>query len=150
MTTKNETCLSVDVDYSRSLVAMIRQAAFDKINKAINARNFPLVERGYREVDILLIQFDLPVAPLQAVLLTKERGYRPATIEELLAIGSQYPDLQRSIPIVALGAARVVENRRYVACLGGSQAARELGLVVIYRRWSIYYRFAFVKSKLAI
>jgi hypothetical protein len=79
-------------------------------------------------------------------MLMKKPGYRSATIEELLALGSQHPELQRTIPIVGLGSARVVKNRRYVPCLGGSEASRTLTLAVIYRRWSIYYRFGFVKE----
>jgi hypothetical protein len=76
----------------------------------------------------------------------KAEGYRPATIEELLALGSQYPEMQKSVPIAALGSAHVVKNRRFVPCLSGSFSHRALTLAIIYRRWSTSYRFAFVKS----
>jgi hypothetical protein len=140
------TTLVVAVDYSQSLNALISDGCYDSVHTEITPRNFRLSATGCWQQEMLLVQFRDSVAPLEAVVRMKEQGYRPAIIEELLALGSQYPDLQRSIPIVALGAARVVENRRYVVCLGGSQSARELGLVVMYRRWSIYYRFAFVKE----
>jgi hypothetical protein len=138
--------VNVAVDYSQSLATMIDDGHYDDVHRDITPRNFRLSARGFRQIELTLVQFKYPVAPLEAVMLMKERCYRPATIEEILALGSQHPELQRSIPIVALGAARVVENRRYVACLAGSQSARELGLAVIYKRWSIYYRFAFVKE----
>jgi hypothetical protein len=147
-TAHDETQIIVNtaVDYSRSLTKMIDDGHYDEVHRDITPRNFRLSARGFRQIELTLVQFKYPVAPLEAVMLMKERGYRPATIEEILALGSQHPELQRSIPIVGLGSARVVENRRYVLCLGGSQSTRELGLAVIYRRWSIYYRFAFVRE----
>ncbi len=139
------TLVRLDVDYSASLQEMIRAGRYDEVHEDITPRNFRLSAHGHDEIEITLVQFQNPVAPLEAVVLMKERGFRPAVIEEILSLGAQHPDLQRSIPIVALGSARVIKNRRYVPCLGGSQSARQLNLVVIYRRWSIYYRFAFIR-----
>jgi hypothetical protein len=138
--------LTLSVDYSQSLRKMIADGGYDEINGDITPRNFRLQATGFRQIDLILIQFEHPVAPLEAVVLMKKEGYRPATIEEILALGIEHPELQRSIPIVGLGSARVVENRRYVPCLGGSESSRSLGLAVIYRRWSIYYQFAFVRE----
>jgi hypothetical protein len=74
------------------------------------------------------------------------RGYRAAFIEDLLALGKEQPDLQRKIPIVALGSGRIIQGRRRSVCLGGRESSRHLQLVAIYRRWSIYYRFAFIRK----
>jgi hypothetical protein len=143
---QTETIVNVVVDYSRSLTKMIADGRYDEVHKEITPRNFRLSATGFWQIELTLVQFKHPVAPLEAVMLMKEEGYRPATIEEILALGSQHPELQRRIPIVGLGSARVVENRRYVPCLGGSESARALTLVVIYRQWSTCYRFAFVRE----
>lgn len=142
---QTETIVSVPVDYSRSLTKMIADGRYNEVDKDITPRNFRLSAAGFRRIELTLIQFKYPVAPLEAVMLMKDDGYRPATIEELLALGSQHSELQRSSPIVGLGSARVVGNRRWVPCLGGSGVERKLTLAVIYRRWSPYYRFAFVR-----
>jgi hypothetical protein len=143
---QTQTIVNVAVDYSRSLTKMIEDGRYNEVHKDITPRNFRLSATGFWQIELKLVQFQYPVAPLEAVVLMKKQGYRPATIEEILALGSQHPGLQRRIPIVGLGSARVAENRRYVPCLGGSESARTLTLVVIYRRWSIYYRFAFFKE----
>jgi hypothetical protein len=143
---QTETLVSVAVDYSQSLTKMIADGRYDEVHKDITPRNFRLSATGFRQIELTLVQFEYPVTPLEATVLMKEEGYRSATIEEILALGSQHPELQRRIPIAGLGSARVVENRRYVPCLGGSGAERTITLAVIYRRWSTCYRFAFVKE----
>ena len=39
-----------------------------------------------------------------------KRGYRPATIEELLALGESHPALQREFPIIALGSCWMIPH----------------------------------------
>jgi hypothetical protein len=134
------------VDYSQSLTKMIADGHYDEVHRDITPRNFQLSSRGFRQIELILVQFKHPVAPLQAVILMREQRCRPAVIEELLALGSQYPDLQRRIPIAGLGSAHFIESRRFVPCLGGNTAKRTLTLAVIYRRWSICYRFVFVRE----
>ncbi len=140
------TTLKIGVDYSLSLRAMIQRGCFERVNANITGRNFKLTRRGYVELEIVLVQFGSPISPLEVTMQMKEHGCRPAVLEELLAVGSHHPDLQRAMPIVALGSGRMEQNRRYVPCLGGSRSARALNLVVVYRRWSKYFRFAFVKG----
>lgn len=146
MTGERQAVFTVPVNYSQSLGQMIRVGEYDETNGAINPRNFRLGGAGLWQVELTLVQFSRTKAPLELVMLMGGRGYRPATIEELLALGKAERDLQRSIPIVALGSALMRNNRRYVPCLGGSASVRNLTLVVIYRRWSNCYRFAFVRK----
>jgi len=143
---QRDTIINVAVDYSRSLRKMIDDGYYDEVHRDITPRNFRLLATGFRQIELTLVQFKHPVAPLEAVMLKRREGYRPATIEEILALGNQHPEMQRRIPIVGLGSARLIGNRRYVPCLGGSEHERTLTLTVIYRRWSTYYRFAFVKE----
>lgn len=136
----------VSVNYSQSLRQMIDAGGYEEVSKDINSRNFYLESTGYRETELTLVQFKTPKTPLEVLTLMKEKGCRPATIEELLSLGKTQPDLQRSIPIVGLGSSRTFRGKRWFPCLGGNQAKRSLALVVMYRSWSIYYRFAFVKE----
>jgi hypothetical protein len=138
--------VTVAVDYSQSLTRMIADGHYDEVHRDITPRNFRLCSRGFRQIELALVQFKHPIAPLEAAMLMKANGYRPASLEELLTLGSQHPELQRKIPIVALGAPRVVKNRRYFPCLGGSNSYRLLTLAAIYRRWSTSYKFLFVKG----
>jgi hypothetical protein len=136
----------VSIDRSESLNEMIEAGRYDKIDEAIRAVNFPWKRKGTVKVEVTLVQFDRVLEAGEIRKLMDARGYRPAFIEHLLALGRDEPDLQRTIPIVALGSGRIIKSRRYAACLGGSASARSLGLTAIYRRWSRYYRFAFVKK----
>jgi hypothetical protein len=145
MTGETQEVFTVPVDYSQSLEQMIAAGEYNETNGDINPRNFRLEGAGCREVELTLVQFSRAMAPLELVMLMNRRGYRPATIEELLALGKAERDLQRSIPIVALGSGLRRHDRRYVPCVGGSASVRNLTLVVIYRRWSGCYRFAFAK-----
>lgn len=136
----------VSIDQSQSLDELIEAGRYDEINPGIRLVNFPWKRKGTRRVELTLVQFDRLLAPGEIRKLMEGRGYRHAFIEELLALGREQPELQRSIPIVALGSGRIIQGRRHVVCLGGSASSRSLTLAVIYRRWSIYYRFAFVKK----
>jgi hypothetical protein len=141
-----EESFDVRVDYSQSLSQMIAIGGYDKVSAEINARNFRLERSGFRPVEMLLVQPYSAVSPLELVAMMKPRRFCPAFIEELLALGKEQPGLQRKIPIVALGSGRIIHGRRHVVCLAGGSASRSLALAVIYRRWSIYYRFAFVRE----
>jgi hypothetical protein len=136
----------VSIDRSESLNEMIEAGRYDEINEAIRSVNFPWKRKGTVHVEVTLVQFDRGLEAGEIRRIMDARGYRPAFIEHLLALGRDEPDLQRTIPIVALGSGRIIKGRRYAVCLGGSASSRSLGLTVVYRRWSIYYRFAFVKK----
>jgi hypothetical protein len=136
----------VTIDRSQSLEEMIEAGRYDEVNEAIRLVNFPWKRKGTKEVELTLIQFDRPFAPGEITKLMKGRRHRAAYIEELLALGREQPNLQRGIPIVALGSGRIIRGRRHAACLSGSESSRALQLAVVYRRWSIYCKFAFVRK----
>ena len=146
MNGERQKTFTVTIDQSQSLNESIDAGRYDEVNEAIRSVNFPWKRKGSRKVELLLVQFDRPLAPGEIRKLMENRGYRPAFIEELLALGREQPDIQRKIPIVALGSGRIIQGRRRATCLGGSQSTRSLQLVVIYRRWSACYRFVFIKE----
>ena len=137
---------SVAINYSESLRQMIEAGSYDEVSKDISPRNFYLQSVGHRRAELTLVQFGYAMSPFEMIERMKAQGFRPATIEELLAIGREKPDLQRTIPIVALGSSRTHGNSRWFPCLGGNRAKRTLTLAIMYRRWSIYYRFSFVSQ----
>jgi hypothetical protein len=146
MTGERQVLFTVTICRGQSIEEMIEAGCYDEVNSEIRLVIFPWKRKGSRKVELTLTQFDLPLAPGKIKRLMASRGYRPAYVEELLALGKEQPEPQRRIPIVALGSGRIARSRRYAVCLGGSESSRSLGLVVIYRRWSIYYRFVFVKK----
>jgi hypothetical protein len=136
----------VVVDRRASLKRMIDDGRYDKVYPLVWTIHYRRLMGGRKEVEIALVQFQHTFSPGEIKRLIKGYGYRPAYIEELLALGRDHPDLQRRNPIGAIGSGVIVKGRRHVVCLYGSQTSRELGTQVIYRRWSPYYRFAFVKE----
>ena len=101
---------------------------------------------GRKEIEMALVQFQHTFALSEIKRLIQNYGYRPAYIEELLALGRKHPELQRRNPIAAIGSGVISKGRRQVACISGGQTNRELGTQVVYRRWTPYYRFAFVRK----
>ena len=134
------------VDRRASLKRMIDDGRYDKVYPLVWTIRYRRLMGGRKEVEIALVQFQHTFSPSEIKRMMKNHGYRPAYIEELLALGREHPDLQRKNPIAALGSGVIVKGRRQAACLSGGQTNRELGTQVIYRRWSRHYRFAFVRE----
>src|SRR6266446_4765052 len=89
----------VTIDCGQSLDEMIKVGGYDEISEAVRLVTFPWKRKGIREVELTLVQFAYPLAPGEAKKLMAGRGYRPAYVEELLALGREQPDLQRRNPI---------------------------------------------------
>jgi len=136
----------VVVDRRASLKRMIEDGRYDKVYPLVWTIRYRRLMGGRKEAEIALVQFQHDFAPSEIKRMTKSHGHRPAYIEELLALGREHPDLQRKNPIAAIGSGVIVKGRRHAVCIYGSEAKRELGTQVIYRRWSPYYRFAFVRK----
>jgi hypothetical protein len=123
----------VTVDYdcwpkNRWLKEAIKECKFDYVNQGITGKNFPIsgkgkhpsIHSGQVKLDLELIHFDKKVMSSDQVLAEfKERGYRPATLPELLAFEENYPEEQRKYPIIALGSFwQYWDGRRCVPYLG--------------------------------
>ena len=136
----------VVVDRRASLRRMIEDGRYDKVYSLVWTIPYRRLMGGRKEIEIALVQFQHTFSPSEIKRMMKSHGHRPAYIEELLALGREHPELQRKNPIAAIGSGVIVKSRRQAVCLYGSQANRELGTQVVYRRWSPYYRFAFVRE----
>lgn len=139
--------LTITVDYGLSFVEMIAAGGYDWKNGDITEERFPVKGIGKVERDVELVHYGYDISSEDAVKDLAKRGLRPATIEELLAFGTKYPDLQRKFPIVALGSSARVSVFRYVPCLCGSDARRDLYLYWCGDDWDGCCRFLAVRNK---
>lgn len=121
--------LRITVDYSLSLEAMIALGRYDSRNYEITDKCFPITGKGKHERIAQLIHFNRVISLGVAEKELDKMGLRPGKIEELLAFGATFPEVQRRFPINALGSVTEVDGDRYMSCLGrlGSQRVLDLG-----------------------
>ena len=112
------------VDYSKSLDAMIAAGEYDVVVPT-NA-SFELKADGGKEAVLTakLIHFKNAASSTDAIALMKKDGGRPAKIEELLALGSQWRVLQQKYRIAALGSVALEGGTLVVPCLMGDDRHR--------------------------
>lgn len=131
-----------------SLEEMVEAGKYDYANSNINSGNFPVGEIQSQEEEVYLVHFDRSIGSEEVIRELDKMGLEPADIVQLLAIGEQYPELQRQFPIIALGSVWTRPGgSRYVPELWGGAAYRELGLGWFEGDWNPYYRFAAVRKK---
>jgi len=140
----------LSVDYGRSVEDGVRAGRYDWVNPNITSHNFPTKRRGRAEVVLELICFDREISSYEVLFEIDKRGYRPANLQELLAFGEKYPEVQREFPVVALDS--VWQDRGgdlYAPCLGNDLGKeRDLSLKWIakdFKNWEDTCRFAVVR-----
>lgn len=138
---QNPKIFKIVVDHSLSLEEMINLGKYDWKNDHINSNNFQIKGEGKSELDTELINFNKLISSEDAFKELDIKGLRPATIEELLAFGSQHPEEQRKFPIVGLGSSCEVRGDRYVPYLGSDVSPRHLGLDCWDGDWSARFSF---------
>ena len=137
----------IEVDGTKTLEQMIADGKYDDKNSDINKKNFPIKDATKRTVTIELFHFDRNISSEDAVKEMKKEGFRPATVEELLALGADQPKLQREFPIIALGSVwRVFYGFRCVPSLNLDGDDRELNLPYWSHGWFGSCRFAAVRN----
>jgi len=99
----NLNIFKVAVNYARPLMEMIRAGKYDYVNSDIIAKHFPVKGKDILPVELELVHLNKYISSDDAIAEIKQRGFRPAKIEELLAFGEKYPEEQRKYPIVTLG-----------------------------------------------
>jgi len=113
-------------------------------HESINDHNFTADRPD--QMDVILKFFDRTISTQEVLKLLGEEGLRPASMSELLAFGSRYPDAQIQYLIVALGAILRTPNGDSVGWLGNNQIGRKLGLSPIGNIWCDSYRFLAVEK----
>ena len=135
------------VDYSKSLTEMIQAGKYDWKNDDITSGHFPIEGSGQQEKEVVFFHFGRDISSNDAIAEMEKAGYRPARIEELLALGASQPELQKQFPFVGLGSAwQHPGGSRHVPCLGWHGVGRGLGLRWFGRGWRENWRFAAVRK----
>jgi len=143
----NLNIFKVAVNYARPLMEMIRAGKYDYVNSDIIAKHFPVKGKDILPVELELVHLNKYISSDDAIAEIKQRGFRPAKIEELLAFGEKYPEEQRKYPIVALGSVwRSWRGIRDVPYLGGRGDGRGLSLDCFGYDWDEDFRFLVVRE----
>lgn len=137
----------VTVNYGMTLEQMIAAGEYSSRNNDITAEHFPFTGIGQVEVELHLVHLGRNASTDAVLAELDRRGLRPAKIEELLALGAKYPDLQKEFPLVALGSVwRRPDGYRRVAFLDGWDAGRSLSLFWLVFVWDVHCRFVAVRK----
>ena len=141
------TVYPVKIDYSDTFKQRVATGHYDWNNSDITEKHFPIKGEGQVKRDLELINYGKSISTELILEVIDARGYRPATIEELLAFGATYPEVHRELVIVALGSVWCEDDERVVAYLGGGgRLERQLNLVDFWRKWNDYYHFLVVRK----
>lgn len=103
---ENADTYKVTVDYCRGFHFMVADGKYDWVYERLNASrdkdapadHIKLIGSGKHEVEIILLHLDRDATTTEVEVELDKRGLRPATVEELLALGAAYPQLQREFP----------------------------------------------------
>jgi hypothetical protein len=124
----------------------VRRGNYTRPNPDINERNFKLTLSGTRK--IVLYDPKGAVSSDEMIRRMKADGYKPAGIDDALAMGAQFPERQRQNPIVFLGTTwRDPDGLQHVPVLSGWCGGRRLGLDWFDFVWDGRYRFAALREK---
>ena len=144
---------NVLVDYNQSIEEAVK--SYDSVTPQIISERFipPLVRRGKSGIVVELVRFEEPLSTEEMIHEFKRMGYRPANIYELLALGEQFPEVQKKFTIVAFGSLWQFEGGDhyiyYAPFLYGTNLIRglRLGRVDANNFWLGFCRFAVVRNE---
>lgn len=136
------------VDYTMSLSDMIKVGQYNWVNSDVSEKNFPRnsATNGQVTTKAELLHFGRDISSDDALAEMGKLRFRPATLEELLAFGAKYPEVQREFPIVALGSVCSLHGVRRVPILDRGVSERGLRLYWFVNAWYGYYRFLVVHN----
>lgn len=130
------------INYDESLDEMIKAGLYDHVSDNITTDNFPITGSGMVEQEAVLVHPDRYVSTEGAEQEIGKRGLRPARLEELLAFGAEWPEVQRKFPVVALGSSWVhSDSQGNVASLVGGSSGRAIVLDWCGIGWHEFCRF---------
>ncbi len=139
---------SATVDYDQPLEEMITAGNFNHVDHQLNPDDFSSQQKGRAKLNFYVIASKPGASTDEIIDKLDTRGLRPATLPELLAFGSKYPDEQRKYFIYALGS--IIHRSagdRSVAYIGDMGGARVLNLMFEMYNWFGDFRFLAVSKK---
>ncbi len=137
----------VTVDHGRSVEQLVKDGRYDYSSSDITGRHFPSSGKGKVKVEIFLANFDTRISS-EAILQEADKlSLRRPTVKEGLALGAQYPDLQREGPITILCEPwRNPSGDLDVPCLYRNGSDRNLDLGWWDGDWRSSWRFVLVRK----
>ncbi len=132
----------VIIDYKKSIKEMVLAGQYDRKCSDINANNFSITGEGIVQINLELIHFNRLISS-EDILIYFEKNYlRPAMIEELLAFGATYFEIQQKFPVIGIGSSLFYpDGCRYVPCLNNNGHERNLCLSCFESDWDKNCRF---------
>lgn len=130
-----------DIEYA------IEIGDYSSVNELIDSAHFPVKPPEDHTVAVELFRFYRWIKSEAVLEELGKAGYRPARLEELLALGAAYPDLQREFPIVALGSTikQGLFSDANVPGLSGDEYTRKLELDWFATTWGPRCGFAAIR-----
>ena len=125
---------------------LIANGQYERKDFDVNEDNFPIKNKTKRTAFIKLFKFDRDIFYRKDVIEEmKKEDFRPAMIEELLALGASHKELQKTSPIVALGAVWICQHSLFPTLKMenfGKRKVREITTSGQIGYWSEYFSFA--------
>lgn len=121
--------LQISVDCSQTLEEMILAPHLDWVRGDISSKWYPVKGRGRKILKVEIVHLNCEISPEGAIAEIIKRGMRPALIEELLAFGTSFPEIQRNFRVVALGSFTEVLGSYNIPYLGVGSEGRSLDLL---------------------
>lgn len=142
MRTADHLTFTLTINYDQTVEEMVESGKYSFANSNITSQNFHIQQSGTHQVEVILVHFDQEMTSDQVKTKLDEMGLRPAELPELLALGTNHPDLQRQFPIIALGSVwQSPYGHLYCPYLYGYSDRRELRLFWLEYRWHAFSRF---------
>ena len=140
--------ITILVDETMTVEEAVKAGKFDWSNENITSSKFPKPRGGKKEKrETSVFHFKKGMSSEVVIAEMDKAGFRPGTIWDLLALAVEKPDMQRGLPIVALGSDCELDGSRYVAYLCGGPGYRKLSLSCCFDLgWDDYYRFLGVRK----
>src|SRR5680860_339245 len=137
----NASEIKLSIDYTKTIEQATANGNYDWKNNNITTKNFPIFSENIgKNVDVLarIFRFNHDIRLEEVVYEMDKAGYRPATLTELLALGSLFPELQKKFPILALGSSmKHSSSSCFFPCLKSTSVGRmiDLDFRFLDRRW---------------
>jgi hypothetical protein len=126
--------VQIDVDYDVSVSKLIALGKYHAAHHEYTDAKFPIEEHGRKKVDMYLLQFDRKMSGNEVWERTRKLGFYSASVFELLTLGAQHPDVQRSGAIFCLG----YESDNVVPFLATNASGQRLAWILHAKRDYVY------------
>lgn len=142
------------VNFDETLDVMIASGHYDLTHGDITPKRFPIKGQGIIQYERKVFHFNRNITSKDAIRLIeiddKNKPWKVAGIEHILAFGKKNQDGQRKFPIAALGSVGKIGGYPYVPILCVDGALRDIHLLVSLRQsdliWGSGYRFLAVRK----